>query len=88
MENVLLDHLIYAKRKIADLEEELERLPDIQAMADLIVACEALDSSYKRWCEEADEDDRTTYNEGANVEFYVEAVDMHDMSIALRRLIK
>lgn len=77
----------------ADLiKESLNKTPEKAYIADLLKACTALDNYYKQWCDEGDEDcgdaKGTTYNSkgGISMEFYIEASDWHQVSLALRKL--
>lgn len=81
------------KNAISILENVLHRMdvePAAGAITDLVEACKVIDDHYKMYCEEFDVDDDvprgTTYNEGVNIEFYIEADWWHDVSLALRKL--
>ena len=80
-------------QKVAGLEEwalkDLEADENIGAMPDLLRALLALEEHYKEFCLSMDdnyqEPDGTTYRDGINIEFYIEASDWHDISVALRK---
>ena len=69
-----------------------EQTPEREHIAKLIEACERLDEYYKDWCEEIDDeygDERgTAYEQGTNMEFYIESSEWHNISEALRELRK
>jgi DNA gyrase/topoisomerase IV subunit A len=71
---------------------EIEQTPEREHIAKLIEACERLDEYYKDWCEEIDDeygDERgTAYEQGTNMEFYIESSEWHNISEALRELRK
>lgn len=56
----------------------------------MLQAVRVLDEHYKEFCNEFDENDGssegTTYKQGINIEFYIEADLWHDVSLALRKI--
>jgi len=56
-----------------------------------INACEEIEEYYKEWCIENDESNGlptgTSYKEGSNIEFYIEAMSWHKVSKALHELV-
>lgn len=61
-----------------------------EAIRELIDACLTIESYYKTFCNECDEDwgekPGTCYNQGVSMEFYIESDWWHDASLALRKL--
>jgi hypothetical protein len=91
--NTLIEKLLAAKTRLDDVISLLEHEPELGAISDLIEACEDIDYYYKHHvCKERDDGDGlvdgTTYKNGMNVEFYIEAEDWHRVSLALRKLRK
>ena len=74
------------------IAEELNSLPHVQALTDLMSVLEDWDCRYKEHCSDVDEqeglDDGTTYNAdcGEYIEYYVETDEMHTLSKAFRAL--
>jgi hypothetical protein len=94
---IKLDMEWSTERAISDLEMALEQLKKNRAVglsAELLDAIEALDEHYKEFCSELDiQDDLepgTTYNDdcGVPIEFYIEADDWHNISLAFRNMRK
>lgn len=84
------ERLIFAKNYIDAALKDLNEAPEKSAIAELLYLLKGLDTYYKEWCAEHDEtvgdDEGTTYEHGVSLEFYLEADDMHDLSLALRKL--
>lgn len=79
--------MICAERALKKLDEE----PSLTAISDLIQACNVVEDYYREeFCPSLDreygEPEGTTYEQGANLEFYIEADWWHYISLALRRL--
>jgi hypothetical protein len=81
-----------AKTQIDQALHQLNTAPEKGQIADLIAACEVIDMAYKLMCREDDDDMQvpagTSYKEGMDIEFYIEASWWHDVSVALRELKK
>ena len=79
-----------AKRNIDAALELLAKTPEKNAILTLIEACRAVDERYQEFCEEQDDaygqPIGTTYQEGINLEFYIESDAWHTISCALREL--
>lgn len=84
------ERLIFAKNYIDAALKDLNEAPEKNDIAELLYLLKELDAYYKEWCtehdEETGEDEGTTYEHGVSLEFYLEAEDMHDISLALRKL--
>ena len=83
------DNLKSAERCIQSALSDLESLPEKNAIAELLDACQELDVHYKYFCEELDDEDdgeEPTYEIGVDLEFYIEARKWHRISKALRQL--
>lgn len=79
-----------ANKWLTNAIESLDNLPTEAVIADLIEAVESIDSYYKDWCDEMDEDNGdeigTAYENSAYIEFYIEADWWHKVSLALRKI--
>jgi hypothetical protein len=86
----MLSEINRALKVLGELKTELENTPKDEALRALIKACEDLDVYYKEFCNELDHEydvpEGTTYEEGFNMEFYIEAYQWHEISLALRTL--
>lgn len=75
---------------IIDQNEKAEKLAKNEGILALVEACEVIDRQYKTMCDELDEevgdDVGMGYEHGISIEFYIEATDWHDISIALRKI--
>lgn len=84
------ERLTFAKKYIDAALKDLEETPEKNNIAELLYLLKGLDAYYKEWCSEHDEEvgdpEGTTYEHGVSLEFYFEADDMHDISLALRKL--
>ena len=82
---VALNYIRSAQNDLNDTENANK-----QAIAELIEACESIDANYREFCEWNDdaygEPIGTTYKEGINIEYQIEADWWHDVSLALRKL--
>ena len=92
MQFTIHDRLEMIFKSLEAIQEDLLTVENAkkQALIDLIEACEAIDAHYKEFCDWNDEEDGikfgTTYEEGMNVEYQIEASWWHDVSLALRKL--
>ena len=86
------DRLEYAKNYIDAALKDLEESPEKSAIAELLNTIKSVDGYYKEWCAEFDDEhgdpEGSTYEHGVSIEFYIEAEDWHDISLALRKLEK
>jgi len=88
MEEDLQYAIVYINRAIRNLA----KVPEKQAIHEVLEMCGAIDERYKEFCSEFDEQDGlpegTTYGkeDGISIEFYLEADDWHKVSLALRKL--
>ena len=82
--------LQYAKNYIDAVLEDLEKTPEKSDIAELLYQVKCLNMGYQEWCKEMDEErgdpEGTCYEHGVCIEYYMEAEDMHDLSLALRKL--
>jgi hypothetical protein len=54
---------------------------------ELIETCKVVDEQYKQQCEKWDADmGSSSYKDGINIEYCIEAADWHRISLALRKL--
>ena len=62
------------------------------ALTEVLRGCRDIEEQYKEFCEQRDaaegEEKGTNYAQGVNMEFYIEGLSWHDVSLALRRLEK
>lgn len=83
-------HIELAERQLAVVKELVEQAPELDAITDLISACQKIEYHYQEFCKEMDEnfgdEPGTSYEEGVNIEYYIEADWWHDVSVALRKL--
>ena len=81
-----------AKQYLESALKQLDNAPELNAIVDLINACEAIDENYREGCLELDDDwgekEGTTYDRGYSIEYYIEASWWNDVSQALRKLRK
>ena len=87
----LRNKLDTAEACIQSAKEELDRVSNLEAIAKLMEAIRPVDRYYKNdFCKELDKDygepEGTTYKDGISLEFYVEAADWHNISLAFREL--
>lgn len=87
---MISEHLNNISRSVQAIEKELQNTPEIEAISELLKACRSLDDYYQTFCERHDELDGyplgTTYKEGCDIEFYIEASWWHEISLQLRKL--
>lgn len=78
------------EKSIRTVKSIIETCPDLTALTELLAACNEIESYYITYCEEQDETagvkKGTAYQEGVNMEFYIEGLDWHRISQALRQL--
>ena len=84
---------MYVEQAVTRLTKALERIdnePALGVITDLIEACEEIDRHYKAMCDETDDYHKdpvgTSYENGINIEFYIETSWWHTISLALRKL--
>lgn len=86
------DKLNYARTQITSAIKDLTEAETIGDISSLIRACQQLDEQYEEMCDDWDiqhgDEPGTTYKTGLNIEFYIEGLDWHDVSLALRKLSK
>ncbi len=80
-----------AEQYLNRAKESLDEVPNVEALSELLDALFVIENYYRdRFCPEMDEDfgddPGTTYEDGANIEFYIEADWWHDVSKAIRKL--
>ena len=78
---------------IQSAKQDLNTIPEIEAIQQLIQVCEAIDRHYREdFCpsvdDESGEEKGTTYKYGVCMEYYIEAEWWHNVSLALRKLRK
>ncbi len=75
---------------IKGILQELDSAPEKSEIAGLLAACDVIDEKYKEFCDNHDdfsgEEAGTTYKNGINIEFEIEADWWHDVSLLLRKL--
>lgn len=78
------------RRALDVLIDELDDEPKVGQVIDLLHSCQVIDAYYKHLCDETDHFDGvaegTSYENGINIEFYIEASWWHEVSLALRAL--
>lgn len=81
-----------AQRLIEGVVQQLEAAPEKAAIIKLIATCESQDRHYKKTCEEVDLDNGdpigTAYEDGFNMEYYMDSDSWQEISEALRVLRK
>lgn len=80
-----------AKQIIQDSLDDLDSIPETEALSELFDALLVIDSNYRNeYCLNVDagynEKPGTTYEDGTCMEFYIESDWWHDVSLALRKL--
>lgn len=79
-----------ANNYLTQVIEDLNEAPEKSTIVDLLDACKDIDIYYEKYCEECDEQwgdsPGTAYEEGMNLEFYIEASWWHRVSKELRKL--
>ena len=85
-----IDGLRYIADNLARAIVELQNAPEKSDIAELVDACKRVDAYYEAWCEDNDfqrgHEPGTTYRDGISLEFYIEAEDWHQISLALRAI--
>ena len=85
----LKEALIQSQTSLRLALEQLEKTPDVTDSVELLNALEVIDRAYQQMCDETDrdyEDDvGSTYEQGTDSEFYIEASWWHDVSVILRK---
>lgn len=75
---------------IINQHEKATNVAKNEGILALVEACEVVDRQYKTMCDELDEEVGDVagmgYERGISIEFYIEASDWHDISIALRKI--
>jgi hypothetical protein len=80
------ENLDTARITLNNAIELLKAAPERSAISDLIMACEVIDAQYKQMCEDTYQSGKDAYENGVSIEFYIEAEDWHEVSLALRKL--
>ena len=72
--------------------KEIRNAPEKAILSELMKALYQLDTHYKDYCEECDEDygyeKGTHYREDMNMKWYIEGLQWHEVSLLLRELKK
>lgn len=87
---MITNDLKRAKSIIEKSIKDLEEKPDQILVKELIEACKAIEPTYKKMCDDSDEQccdpKGTSYNDGISIEFYIEADQWHIISECLRKM--
>ncbi len=83
------DNLVRAKNLIDMSINDLRTVPEKADISELLDQVQKLDNHYKKMCEEMDENYEdeigTTYRDGISIEYQIEAMWWHDISLAFRK---
>lgn len=92
MYDTLHDKINRSLQTLKQVKTEIEQLPTIQDLSTVMDVLECWEHRYKEWCDEVDEEEGIevgkSYNDsyGHSIEYYVEAHEMHALSLAFRNL--